>query len=156
MKIIPVIGPMSFLGVRQMLKAKDIMKTDVLAVTRDTDIYQAIQVMVNKRVTGLPVIDEDRTLVGIVTEKDVLRLLYENEDHPGKVENFMTEPVVAFDEEVRIETIANGLAANHFRRVPILKDGRLVGIITRKDVIRQIREQWLPEPAAHGVNAHGS
>lgn len=138
-----------------MLKAKDIMKTDVLAVARDTDIYEAIQVMVQNNVTGLPVIDADRTLVGIVTEKDVLRLLYENEDHPGRVEDFMTEPVVAFDQEVGIDAIADGLAANHFRRVPILHDGRLAGIISRKDVIRHIKEQWLPEPTAHGANAHG-
>lgn len=150
-----VMGPAGFLGVRQMLKAKDIMKTDVRAVTRDTDVYQAIQVMVENNVTGLPVIEEDRTLVGIVTEKDVLRLLYENEDHPGRVESFMTEPVVAFDEEVGIETIANGLAANHFRRVPITRDGHLVGIITRKDVMRQIREQWVQESTAYGANAQG-
>ncbi len=126
-----------------MLKAKDIMTTDVLAVTRDTDIYQAIRVMVENNVTGLPVVEHDRTLVGIVTEKDVLRLLYENEDRPGRVDDFMTEAVVAFDEEVEIGVVATGLAANPFRRVPILRDGKLVGIISRKDVIKQVREQWV-------------
>jgi CBS domain-containing protein len=126
-----------------MLKAKDIMTTDVLAVAKDADIYQAIRTMVQNNVTGLPVIDEDGTLVGIVTERDVLRLLYEVEDRPGRVEDFMTEAVVAFDQEVDIETVANGLAGNPFRRVPILHEGKLVGIISRKDVIKQIKEQWL-------------
>lgn len=127
-----------------MLKAKDIMKTDVLAVAADADIYQAIRIMVQNNVTGLPVVDGDGMLVGIVTEKDVLWLLYENEDRPGTVEDFMTKTVVAFDQEMDLATVANGLAANSFRRVPILSEGRLVGIISRKDVIQHIKEQWLP------------
>lgn len=128
-----------------MLKAKDIMTTEVVAVSKDADIYRAIRMMVEKNVTGLPVIDKDRMLVGVVTEKDVLKLLYEVEDRPGKVEDYMTKAVVAFDQETEIGTVADGLAASHFRRVPILNQGRLVGIISRKDVIKHIKEQWLTE-----------
>lgn len=130
-----------------MLKAKDIMTTEVVAVSKDADIYRAIRMMVEKNVTGLPVIDKDRMLVGVVTEKDVLKLLYEVEDRPGKVEDYMTRAVVAFDQETEIGTVADGLAASHFRRVPILNQGRLVGIISRKDVIKHIKEQWLTEKA---------
>ncbi len=130
-----------------MLKAKDIMTTEVVAVSKDADIYRAIRMMVEKNVTGLPVIDKDRMLVGVVTEKDVLKLLYEVEDRPGKVEDYMTKAVVAFDQETEIGTVADGLAASHFRRVPILNQGRLVGIISRKDVIKHIKEQWLTEKA---------
>ena len=128
-----------------MLKAKDIMTTEVVAVSKDADIYRAIRMMVENNVTGLPVIDKDRMLVGVVTEKDVLKLLYDVEDRPGKVEDFMTRAVVAFDQETDIATVADGLAASHFRRVPILNHGRLVGIISRKDVIKHIKEQWLTE-----------
>lgn len=130
-----------------MLKAKDIMTTEVVAVSKDADIYRAIRMMVENNVTGLPVIDKDRMLVGVVTEKDVLKLLYEVEDRPGKVEDYMTKAVVAFDQETEIGTVADGLAASHFRRVPILNQGRLVGIISRKDVIKHIKEQWLTEKA---------
>ncbi len=59
----------------------------------------------------------------------------------------MTKAVVAFDQETEIGTVADGLAASHFRRVPILNQGRLVGIISRKDVIKHIKEQWLTEKA---------
>lgn len=130
-----------------MLKAKDIMKTNVLAVNSHTDIYRAIRIMVENNVTGLPVVRDDLTLVGIVTEKDVLRLLYAIEDRPGNVERFMTQPVVAFDQEDHIATVADGLAAHHFRRVPILNGGRLVGIISRKDIVKHIRQQWLTQKA---------
>ncbi len=130
-----------------MLKAKDIMTTEVVAVSKDADIYRAIRMMVENNVTGLPVIDKDRMLVGVVTEKDVLKLLYEVEDRPGKVEHYMTKAVVAFDQETEIGIVADGLATSHFRRVPILNHGRLVGIISRKDVIQHIKEQWLTEKA---------
>ena len=129
------------MGVAQMAKAKDIMNTGVLAVTRDTDIYEAIRIMVAHKVTGLPVIDEERRLVGIVTEKDVLTLLYNIEDKPGRVETFMTPTVVAFDQDEDLAAIAESLCNNHFRRVPILSQGKLVGILSRKDVIRHIKEQ---------------
>ena len=141
-------GPVYGLEIALMLKAKDIMKTNVLAVTMDTDIYRAIRTMVENNVTGLPVIDEDRALVGIVTEKDVLKLLYEIEDHPGRVADFMTTPVVAYDQDDDVAAVADGLAAHHFRRVPILRDGRLVGIISRKDIVKRIQEQWLTQNAS--------
>ena len=131
-----------------MLKAKDIMKTNVLAVAADADIYRAIRIMVENNVTGLPVVDENRMLVGIVTEKDVLRLLYEIEDRPGAVEDFMTRSVVAYGQEDAVTAIAEGLAAHHFRRVPILSDGRLVGIISRKDIVKHIKQQWLTQSAS--------
>ena len=138
-----LLRPANAMGVRQMIKAKDIMKTGVLAVTKDTDIYEAIRIMVANNVTGLPVIDNDRVLVGIVTEKDVLTLLYNIEDRPGRVADFMTPTVVAFEQDQDILVVAESLRANHFRRVPILNRGKLVGIISRKDVIRHIKAQYI-------------
>lgn len=123
-----------------MVKAAAIMKTNVLAVTKDTNVHEAIRIMVANQVTGLPVVDDDRTLVGIVTEKDVLHMLYEIEDSSNPVSRFMTHPVVSFDQEDDLETIAESLRGNNFRRVPILSEGRLVGVISRRDVIRHITE----------------
>lgn len=124
-----------------MLKAKAIMTTDVVAVTKDTDIYEAIRTMIAHHVTGLPVIDRERNLLGVVTEKDVLRLLYDIEDQPGEVQDYMTPAVVAFDQEDSIVDIAESLGENPFRRVPILHDGKLAGVISRKDIIRHMKEQ---------------
>ncbi|MBN1361261.1 MAG: CBS domain-containing protein [Sedimentisphaerales bacterium] len=123
-----------------MVKAKAIMTTGVVAVTKDTDIYQAIRTMVANDVNGLPVVTDDGTLVGVVTEKDVLSLLYNIENHPGTVEDFMTPEVVAFDQDDDVVDIAERLGANDFRRVPILADGKLVGIISRRDLIKYILE----------------
>jgi len=126
-----------------MAKARDIMKTNVLAVAMDADIYEAIRIMVANNITGLPVIDGSGRLVGVVTEKDVLTLLYNVEDHPGRVADFMTREVVAFEEDTELITVAENLCRSHFRRVPILDQGKLVGIVSRKDVIRHIKEARL-------------
>jgi CBS domain-containing protein len=124
-----------------MATARTVMTTDVIYVTKDTNIYEAIQTMVAHNVTGLPVVDENRMLVGVVTEKDVLRLLYNVEDHAGIVADFMSHRVVAFDQDDDLQDLVDSFKVNAFRRVPILDQGRLVGIVSRKDIIRYIKEQ---------------
>ncbi|MHC4499179.1 MAG: CBS domain-containing protein [Planctomycetota bacterium] len=114
------------------------MKTDLVTVKRQTSIYEAIATLVENNITGLPVVNDDISLAGIITEKDVLKLLYDNEDKPGTVEDFMTEDVVSFDHQDNVADIADSFAKNHFRRVPIVAQGKLVGIISRKDIIAYI------------------
>jgi CBS domain-containing protein len=118
-----------------MFKVKEIMKTKVMTVKRKTGIYEAINTLVNNNITGLPVVNDDMTVAGIISEKDVLRLLYDMEDKPGNVEDFMTKEVVCFDQEESLIDITEHLINNDFRRVHILKEGKLVGILSRKDVI---------------------
>ena len=121
-----------------MFEAKSIMTTNVVSVKRDTGIYEAIRAMVKNNITGLPVVNDDGSIAGILSEKDVLKLLYNIEDKPGSVEDFMTEEVVCFDHDESLIDISECFIANNFRRVPILADGKLVGIISRKDIIEYI------------------
>ncbi|MHC4743614.1 MAG: CBS domain-containing protein [Planctomycetota bacterium] len=116
-------------------KARHIAKCGALTVRRDKSVYEAIGTMVKQRVSGLPVVD-DTGMVGIISEKDVLRLLYDIEFLQGAVEDYMTKDVVTFDEDDSLADICACLANNNFRRVPILHEGRLAGIISRADIIR--------------------
>ena len=118
-----------------MFKVKEIMKTKVITVKRTTDTYEAIRILVENNITGLPVVNDDMTLAGIISEKDVLRLLYDMEDKPGSVEDFMTKDVISFDQDDSLIDITESLIKHDFRRVPILEDGKLIGILSRKDVI---------------------
>ena len=120
-----------------MFETKTIMTTDVVAVKRHTPILQAIEILVEQNITGLPVVNDDMTLAGIISEKDMLGLLSELEDD-AKVEDYMSTDVVAFDQEDDLIAICECLVNNHFRRVPILDNGKLVGIISRKDIIKYI------------------
>ncbi len=121
-----------------MFKAKDIMTADVISVDRDADIYDAIRTMVEHNITGLPVVNDDGTLAGVVTEKDVRKLWYNIEDQPGKVEKFMTRTTVCFNEDESLIDITECFLENHFRRVPILSGDKLVGVLSRKDIIAYI------------------
>ena len=121
-----------------MFKAKDVMKTELITIDRYTPIHDAIRILIENNITGLPVVDDDMSLAGIISEKDMLGLLYNIEDKPGNVEDFMTEEVVCFDQEDSLIDITESFMASNFRRVPIVTGGKLVGIISRKDVIAYI------------------
>lgn len=132
-----------------MLTAKSIMHSDVVSITRDTSVYEATRILTEKNFTGLPVVNDDMTLAGIVSEKDVLRFVSDlhmldlicDLQHSGATAaDIMTSKVVSFDEDDDISTVCTSLIENNFRRVPILSDGKLIGIISRKDVIGHIMQ----------------
>jgi CBS domain-containing protein len=121
-----------------MPRAKDIMTRNVICVKEETPIYEAVALIAKNNITGVPVVGDDMTLVGVVSEKDVLRLFdVSREDGEGKsVSDFMTQPAVTFGESERLSDICDCLMNNHFRRVPVVSSkGKLVGIITRRDII---------------------
>jgi CBS domain-containing protein len=121
-----------------MVPAKAIMRTDVITVPPGEDIREAIRTMALNHVTGLPVVNNDGTLAGIVTEKDVLSLFYNRQDQPGRVEDFMTADVTCFDERDSLTNVVGCLMLHTFRRVPILNNGRLAGIVSRRDIIAHL------------------
>lgn len=121
-----------------MNEIKAIMTTDVITVGRNTSIYDAIEILLENDITGLPVVNDDMTLVGIITEKDILKLLSVLENDSAIVEDFMTKETVSFDQEENLIAICECLTRNHFRRIPITSQGKLTGIISRKDIIRYI------------------
>ena len=125
-----------------MFRAKDIMVSAVISVKPETETYEAIRLLVENNITGLPVVNDDMTLAGIVSEKDVLKLLYYNGDgtdeNVATVEKYMTKKVISFDENENLIEICDSFIKNHFRRVPILSKGKLIGIISRRDIIKYI------------------
>ena len=125
-----------------MFKIEDIMTKDVITVNKETTIQEAIRIIVENNITGLPVVNKKMQLVGIISEKDVLTLLYNVGNRTGKVEEFMTRTVVSFDMEDNIVDVCDCLVNNHFRRVPIVTGSKktLVGIITRKNIVQRISE----------------
>ena len=123
-----------------MLKVGDLMTKNVVSVKKDTPIYEALELLRKNDIAGMPVIDDDKTLVGIVTEKDVLRLFYtEGGDQDKTVDYFMTQPAVSFGVDESLESVCDFLMVKYFRRVPVVsKKGKLVGVISRPDIIDYI------------------
>jgi len=123
--------------------AMDIMQCSVLTVGPDDSVYKAIGIFAEKHVSGLPVVDNTR-LVGIISEKDVLRLMYETKFLPGAVKDYMTKTVQSFDIQASVAEIGECLIKNAFRRVAIIRDNALTGIVSRSDLIRYGTRQLLP------------
>ncbi|MHC4423723.1 MAG: CBS domain-containing protein [Planctomycetota bacterium] len=124
-----------------MLKAKDIMTKEVVSLRRDTPVEEALKLLVEKKITGIPVVEEDMTLVGIVTEKDLLGLFYGPEGGKKRpVEDFMTRPAVHFDENDNLDEVCECLLKVTFRRAPVTRKGKVVGIVSRSDVLKCILE----------------
>lgn len=123
-----------------MHETKDIMSTDVVCVRPDTPVTRVVELLIENDITGLPVVEPSGQLVGIVTEKDLIGVLCGQDAPGGTARDYMTDDVISFDEDDDIIAICECLIHNHLRRVPILADGKLVGIISRRDLIKYIME----------------
>ncbi len=95
--------------------------------------------MAKNEITGIPVVEDDMTLVGILTEKDVLNLFYAHEHEKNKtVNDFMTQPAVHFNENESLPDVCDCLMNNLFRRVPVTSRGKVVGVVSRADILEYI------------------
>jgi CBS domain-containing protein len=125
-----------------MPKARDIMTKDTVAVKRDTPIYEAVEIMVKHGISGMPIVNDDMSLVGILSEKDVIKLVYPRQGVENRtVQDFMTQPAIHFDEDENLLDVCDFLMKNIFRRVPITSNGKLVGIISIRDTLQYILHQ---------------
>jgi CBS domain-containing protein len=122
--------------VRNMTKVKHVMTTSVVTVRKDTPISRATELLMSNHITGMPVVEEDMTLVGIISEKDVLNLFYSSGQTTNRtVSDFMTTPAVHFEQDDDIQDVCACLMENNFRRVPVTSNGKVVGIVSRRDVL---------------------
>ena len=121
-----------------MLKASDVMTRGVETIYEGKPIFEVIKILSENKWGGLPVVDKDGNLKGVLSDKDLLRLLYSARQEEGTVKDYMTSEVTWFEENDSLTDICDALMNNFFRRVPILSKGKLVGIISRSDLIRFI------------------
>ena len=132
-----------------MLRAKEIMTRKTISVKPNTPIYEALQLAVKHGISGMPVVKDDMTLTAILSEKDLIKLFYDQKDAQNKtVSDFMTQPAVHFEENESLVDICDFLIKNIFRRVPITSNGKLVGIISIRDILAYILELRGQTPAA--------
>lgn len=149
------------------MKAKDVMTTKVVTVSPDHSIRHAAKIMMENGVSGLPVVDDAQRLVGVISEGDMLRRTElglggmvatagEEADreqkarsyvkaHSWRVSDVMTPDPVVVDEETSLASIAALMGEREIKRVPVLRDGALVGIVTRADLLYAIATAKLPD-----------
>ena len=126
-----------------MLKTKDFMNKKVIYVKKDTPVVEAIRLMSTNNITGVPVVEDDMTPVGILSEQDVLRLYHTFKAEKDRTVNtFMTHPAIHFDEEEPLLDVCYQLRDNSIRRVPVTSNGKVVGVISRSDILKCILQLW--------------
>ena len=120
----------------------DFMTTDLWTLSPEVNIYGAVDFLVKHGISGAPVVDAQGRLAGVITEKDCLNLLAKGANHQppdGTVEDFMTRDVHTIPPRMDIYFAAGLFLAKHYRRFPVVEGERLVGIISRRDVLKAIQ-----------------
>ncbi|MGA1826023.1 MAG: CBS domain-containing protein [bacterium] len=121
-----------------MKKANLVINRNPITTKADTPLYDAIRLLAGNPTTSLLVVTDDHHLIGILSEKDLLKLLYNPSLNYKTVADLMTRDVVSFDVNINLVEICKCLIENGFRRVPIVSEGKLIGVISRKDIIKSL------------------
>lgn len=149
-----------------MLKAKDIMTTDVITIKPEATVEELARALMEHRISGVPVVDDAKKIVGIVTENDLIRKnkrfhiptvirLFDAyfligagkaEEEIKKmaattVDEIYTEKVVSIEEDTSLEDIATIMAEQHIHLLPVLSSGTVVGIVGKADVVRAMTHE---------------
>lgn len=149
--------------------ARDIMTTDVCTFAPETSVLEAARLLVDRRISGAPVVDGAGRVIGIVSEGDLIRraeLGTEKEwsgwreflvarrtlahefirSHATRVADIMTAPVWTVGEDATLADLAELFEKKNIRRAPVVRDGKLIGIASRADMVRALLRAWA---AAH-------
>lgn len=144
------------------MKAKDIMTRRVITVDEDKPVSEIAKLMLERNISAVPVVDDANEVIGIVSEGDLifrheigtdqpkhswwLKLINDNtalaneylKTHGKVARDVMTTNLVTVSEETSVAEIAHLMEKNHIKRVPVVEDGKLVGIVSRANIVRRI------------------
>jgi CBS domain-containing protein len=118
-----------------MLTASDIMTESLVTISPDASITEAIDLLIGKAISGLPVVDSQGHLIGVITEFAMLAMVYDHEVRNQTVGQHMTREVITVNVDDPISRIADLCIVHRVRRLPVMRDGKLVGLIARRDVL---------------------
>lgn len=126
------------------LTAGSIMTDHLVTIHPDASIEDAIDLILTHEISGLPVIDDDGLLVGVITEFALLAVAYDQKVKDQLVSQHMTREIIAVETDDVLGRVADLCIVHRVRRLPVMKDGRLLGLIARRDVLRAIRGTAVP------------
>ncbi len=149
-----------------MLKAKDIMTKDVITIRSEATVEELARLLMEHRISGVPVVNDENKIEGIVTENDLIRknkrlhiptvirlfdayLMVGSKSMEKEIKNMAattvdeicTREVVSIKEETSLDEIATIMAEQHTHLLPVLSDGAVVGIVGKADVVRSMTNE---------------
>ena len=125
------------------ITVREYMTANLVTFTPDMEILRAISALVEKRISGATVVDERGNVVGMLSEQDCMKVALHAGyygDHGGRVSEFMSTEVKTIDVDTSILELAELFLKSPYRRYPVMDDNRLVGQISRRDVLRAMEQ----------------
>lgn len=130
---------------RSPISAKDYMSADLITFDPDMDIHRAIKLLLENNISGGPVVDSQGNLVGLLTTKDCFKVAFTasyHQERSGRVAEYMSREVETIDADMGIVDVAETFLKSRYRRFPVIAKGRLVGQISRYDVLKALDDLW--------------
>lgn len=121
------------------VKVRDYMTTRLVSFAPDTNVVEAMDSFLKNRISGAPIVDAEGNMVGILSEVDLMQVVVQDsyyDESIGIVSDYMRTEVDTIDPEMDIYTLAEKFIKEHRRRYPVVSNGKLVGQISRRDVLR--------------------
>jgi len=126
----------------KMITARQVMSEDLITLRPSCSVRKAIELILEHGISGLPVVDDKGHLVGIVSEFALLAVAYDRKVENDVVAQHMTTDVFTVDIDDPISKVSDLCIAHRVRRAPVMENGRLVGLISRRDVLRAVYESY--------------
>lgn len=120
------------------LCARDVMTRELVTLAPELDAVAAMRILIEHRVSGAPVVDARGNLLGVLTQRDCLRVAYAASYHQeptGTVALYMSQPVETIPADLELVEMIGAFLRSPHRRFPVLEDNRVVGIVSRRDVL---------------------
>lgn len=123
-----------------MYQVKDAMNREIVSIRPEATVEDAIHLLLDHDISGAPVLDERGKLRGIITQFQLMEVLYDPNVKNAKIQEYMTRDVFTIEEDALLGTAANLFIVHRIRRIPVLRNGMVVGIISRRDLLRYFAE----------------
>lgn len=145
------------------MKVSEIMKEEVITIKKGTSYREVAEILIKNKISGAPVVDDEGNIVGVVSEKDLFRAVYPSykefyespESHldfekleeeakragDKKVEEFMSTRLITADPDTPVLKIGALMIITGIHRVPVVKDKKIVGMVSRRDIYRAILKE---------------
>ena len=124
-------------------QARQYMSKSLLTLRPDMDVIQAVHLLVEHKISGAPVLDDHGNIVGMLTERDCMEVVLKASYHGelgGQVEQYMSRVVRTVDVDSSLLDLAQMFVNSPYRRYPVMDGNRLVGIISRRDMLRAVQD----------------
>jgi CBS domain-containing protein len=119
-----------------MYQVKDAMTPRVVSIRPEATVEQAIHLLLDNKVSGAPVLDDRGRLCGVISQFQLMEVMYDPKLKDSLVSEFMTREVLTIEENALLGCAANMFVVHRIHRLPVMRDGAVVGVISRSDLLR--------------------